>query len=744
MLEQAFLTVLNLSLNAAPVIACVLLARLALKKAPRGLACWVWLPAYFRLVCPWSVQSVLSLLPFRANPVPLGILTAQTPRVDTGVTVVDELVNAQLPAAQPQDSATPMQVAVWVAAIVWLAGAAALLAYSLIDAARLARSLRGAVRLEPGVYEAAGLQTPFVYGLARPRIYLPAGLTEAQRQCILLHERTHIRRADHLVKPLAFLVLCAHWFNPLAWAAFFLLGTDMESACDEAVIRRLGERGKKEYSAALLALSAPRRILGGTPLAFGESNVKQRIVGVLHYKKPAVWAVALGAAVLAVAVVGLCTTARRDDVSTVTFPAYSDWVNENNRSIYEIEPFQVSVRLPEGWKLALPPQEQRGLLPLTGWSPMLVLDETGKAVGSMGYDTFELYPEVPREDAERFDRMVYVNFMLSNMVDYQSEYRRVVEEGAFCAGATRVAMEGRFYFDTYFETDVNAQEDEDGYVHWPMVMAYDTDRLVYVTLSLDPSLDSRFTAEQLDELAAGIRFGDSSQAQPEAMHNRSVDAEQLAEQLAAEQQKRWSETMQGGMFLGDARAFMADWDSDGWPEVFLQHDEYKNSRLCVYTTRNGTLVRLPAYTERADGSLISMETEQDSILGPYFYMDHELQLIGQVLTFRDEQYDLFGSGRVNESFVRLEDGQLIVRTLATQITDVNGKTQNRYFSDIVDGEEITLSQYEALRAELMGESDQTYAFSAVGDQYIQRFYEGDNLQHTLAALLEKWNQHVTA
>ena len=139
-----------------------------------------------------------------------------------------------------------------------------------------------------------------------------------------------------------------------------------------------------------------------------------------------------------------------------------------------------------------------------------------------------------------------------------------------------------------------------------------------------------------------------------------------------------------------------------------------------------------------------METEQDSILGPYFYMDHELQLIGQVLTFRDEQYDLFGSGRVNESFVRLEDGQLIVRTLATQITDVNGKTQNRYFSDIVDGEEITLSQYEALRAELMGESDQTYAFSAVGDQYIQRFYEGDNLQHTLAALLEKWNQHVTA
>ena len=205
----------------------VLLARLALRRAPKLYSYLLWAPVLFRLLCPFPIESVFSLLPAKAQPIPKDILYAGTPRVDTGFAALDRAVNSVLPAGEPAMSVNPLQVWLAAAQLVWLAGAAVLLLYSLAATLRLRRRLKGAAREEENIYTAAGLETPFVMGLFRPRIYLPAGLAGEERRYILLHEQTHIRRGDHLWRLLGFFALCLHWFNPLVWLAFYLSGKDM-------------------------------------------------------------------------------------------------------------------------------------------------------------------------------------------------------------------------------------------------------------------------------------------------------------------------------------------------------------------------------------------------------------------------------------------------------------------------------------------------------------------------------------
>lgn len=305
-----FLELLNAGFAASAAVLVVLLLRLPLRRAPKLYSYLLWAPVLFRLLCPFPIESVFSLLPARAQPIPQDILTARTPRIETGVAVLDRTVNAALPAGEAAGSVNPLQVWLWAAQIVWLAGAAGLLLYSVIAAQRLRRRLRGAVREEKNIYSAAGLETPFVMGLFRPRIYLPAGLADVERRYILLHEQTHIRRGDHLWRLLGFLALCLHWYNPLVWLAFSMSGRDMEMSCDEAVLRVLGEDVKKPYSASLLALASGRRWVGGTPLAFGEGDTGARIKNVLRYRRPAFWVSLALLAAVAAAAVGLALSPR--------------------------------------------------------------------------------------------------------------------------------------------------------------------------------------------------------------------------------------------------------------------------------------------------------------------------------------------------------------------------------------------------------------------------------------------------
>ncbi|MEM1484506.1 M56 family metallopeptidase [Oscillospiraceae bacterium PP1C4] len=292
MLDNIFLTVLNMSFIGSIVVLIVLLTRLLLRKAPKVFSYALWSVVLFRLLCPFSFESGLSLLPTTSSPIPTDIVYQAVPKIDTGVTAINNAINQSLPASAVGASVNPMQVWIFLGSLLWLLGIALMLAYSVFSLIRLKRRLEGAERDKDNIYLSACIDTPFVKGLIRPKIYLPQSLSATEKEYILLHEQTHIRRFDHVVKIVSFFALCLHWFNPFVWVAFFLSGKDMEMSCDEAVIKTLGTEVKKDYSASLLCLATGRRIVCGTPLAFGEGDTKSRIKNVLGYKKPAFWVLA--------------------------------------------------------------------------------------------------------------------------------------------------------------------------------------------------------------------------------------------------------------------------------------------------------------------------------------------------------------------------------------------------------------------------------------------------------------------
>ena len=314
-MTDIFLGFLNRSLAAGILILAVVLVRLVFKKAPRWLLCALWALAAVRLVCPVSIESVLSLIP-SAEPVQPEIIVSAQPAITSGIPAVDAIVNPPLAAAftpSPAQSANPLQIWTFLAACVWLAGIAALLLYAAVSALRLRLRVRTAVRLEGKVYQSEFVSSPFILGVIRPRIYLPFGLEAGAQAMVLAHERAHLRRGDQLWKPLGYLILAAYWFNPLCWLAYILFCRDIEAACDEKVVRELGEGCKAAYSRALLACSAPKKLITACPLAFGETGVKSRIKSVLNYKKPTFWLVL--AAVLASVAVAVCflTDPKRED-----------------------------------------------------------------------------------------------------------------------------------------------------------------------------------------------------------------------------------------------------------------------------------------------------------------------------------------------------------------------------------------------------------------------------------------------
>ena len=317
-MDKIMLSVLNMSITASFVILAVCAARLLLKKAPKAISYALWAVVAFRLLVPFSFESVFSLLPIKPEPIPQDIVYQAQPRIDSGINVIDNAVSGFLPAATPTTaSINPMQIILAVGSWLWLIGIAVMLIYSFVTIYLLKRRLRGAVLMKDNIYEADNIKTPFVLGFIRPKIYIPAELKAEEKGYIILHEQTHIRRHDHIVKLIAYFTLCLHWFNPFAWLAFVLMGTDMELSCDERVLKELGTGIKKDYSASLLSLSTGHRIINGSPLAFGEGGIKTRIKNVLNFKKSS--RIIIIVAVMLVAVVGVGFMANRS--STIDLPA---------------------------------------------------------------------------------------------------------------------------------------------------------------------------------------------------------------------------------------------------------------------------------------------------------------------------------------------------------------------------------------------------------------------------------------
>lgn len=320
MLSKIFLQVLNMSFTASFVIICILFVRLFLKKVPKIFSYSLWAIALFRLILPFSFKSIISFLPINSNPIPTDIMYSHIPQINTGIPFINNSINSFLPAppltvsALTLPSVNPMINFVNTGMIIWIVGIIILLIYSVISLIQLHVRLRSAVcDCETGnVYISKNISTPFVTGLFRPKIYLPENLSHSAKQYIIMHEQTHIKHWDHVIKLITFFVVCIHWYNPLVWMAFFASSKDMEMTCDERVIKQLGNEIKKDYTTSLLSLATGRRIVNGTPLAFGEGDTKGRIKNVLNYKKPRFWVVTISAVVVMTLCLGLISNPKNE------------------------------------------------------------------------------------------------------------------------------------------------------------------------------------------------------------------------------------------------------------------------------------------------------------------------------------------------------------------------------------------------------------------------------------------------
>ena len=315
-IEKIFLHVFNVSVTAGWIVLAVLLLRGVLRKAPKWLHCLLWGVVVIRLVMPFSIESVLSLVP-SAETLPPDIIITNIPTINTGIPTINSAINPIISEALtvvPESGVNPTQIILSVAAAVWLVGLAAMAAYGILSYIRVRMKVRVSMSGERGIYYCDGIDSPFILGIIRPRIYLPSGIDAEAVEYVLKHERTHLHRRDHLWKPLGFVLLTAYWFNPLLWVAYIVFCRDIEKACDEKVIRNMSDEDKKGYSRALLnCSSAQRRLIMACPLAFGEVGVKNRIKSVLNYKKPAFWIIAIAIVSLIVTSVCFLTNPPKDD-----------------------------------------------------------------------------------------------------------------------------------------------------------------------------------------------------------------------------------------------------------------------------------------------------------------------------------------------------------------------------------------------------------------------------------------------
>ena len=292
-MTEFFLNVVNMSISASWLVFAVLLLRLLLKKAPKWITVLLWGIVAVRLICPFTFESALSLIPSSQTINPEIALNA--PVIDSGVTIIDNVINPIIGEAtisiHPEKGVNLFQYIMPYLAGIWLVGIATLLVYTLISFLSLKSKIGTAVLLRDNIYQSEAVVSPFVFGIINPKIYLPFNVNGQNMDHVIAHEQAHVRRKDYLWKPLGFLILTLHWFNPMVWLGYILLCRDIELACDEKVVKELNNEQRADYSEALLACSVNRRMIAACPLAFGETGVKDRIKSVLNYKKPAFWVI---------------------------------------------------------------------------------------------------------------------------------------------------------------------------------------------------------------------------------------------------------------------------------------------------------------------------------------------------------------------------------------------------------------------------------------------------------------------
>lgn len=360
-MENIFINALNMSLTASYCAAIVLCVRLCIRRLPKVYSYVLWLVVFLRFAVPFSLESMYSFVRISNRSIPADIGLQQTPQISTGLGQIDDTANRFILMAFPQAdtaaSVNPLQIIISVAAWIWLAVAAGLVCYGLVSYGILKHRIRDAVYVEGNVYVTGKIPTPFVMGILKPRIYLPKGLLERERQYIISHEQVHLNRYDYLVKLLAFIIVCFHWFNPMAWISLLLMCRDMELSCDEQVLSMVKLDGeerttyKKEYAAALLTVASGRRIQIFEPLFFCNRDVRRRIQNVLGFKQRRKVVTYVSVVLILLAAVGLMgsrkmkpseseyisVTVWRYDVPANAIESYGDIVTKENPAFRGLE-----------------------------------------------------------------------------------------------------------------------------------------------------------------------------------------------------------------------------------------------------------------------------------------------------------------------------------------------------------------------------------------------------------------------
>lgn len=325
-MNELFLKIINMSISASWLVLAVLILRFVLKKAPKWINVLLWGIVAIRLICPFFFESTLSLIP-SAETIPLNIGMDTTPTINSGISAINNAVNpiiSQSNTPMAGASVNLLQITIGIYEYIWIFGMIALALYTAISYWRLRRKVDTAVRYKDNIFQSENVSFPFVLGIIKPRIYLPFKMNGQYLEYVVAHEQAHICRKDHWWKPLGFLLLMIHWFNPLMWLAYVLLCRDIELACDERVIKELGNEQRGDYTQALVACSVNRRMIAACPLAFGEVSVKERVKSVMNYKKPAFWVIIISVIVCVGVAVCFLTNPKQDSYTLrIVVPAGS-------------------------------------------------------------------------------------------------------------------------------------------------------------------------------------------------------------------------------------------------------------------------------------------------------------------------------------------------------------------------------------------------------------------------------------
>lgn len=349
-MNDVFLQIANISITAGWIVIAVILLRLLFKKAPKWINCLLWGIVGLRLVFPFSIESALSLIPSVNTFTAPGFANEPNVSVETGFPAVDTAVNDYIDSRIFEGvsvSSTYFSDIMSVLSVIWVVGIIIMLLYAVISYIRLRNKMGTSTPLRDNIRQSENVASPFILGIIKPKIYLPYSLDSDEAECIIAHEKAHLKRFDHIIKPLAFVILSVYWFNPLIWVSYILLCRDIELACDEKVINSMVTEERQEYSVALLQNSVNRRTISACPLAFGEVGIKERVKSVMSYKKPTLWIILIAVISCIIASVCFLTNPKTDSLKLKDVYINSATITDNFNP--KTEPYDLS----EAEKLSL-------------------------------------------------------------------------------------------------------------------------------------------------------------------------------------------------------------------------------------------------------------------------------------------------------------------------------------------------------------------------------------------------------